>query len=186
MYIKEENMNKWQTLNSRVVYKNEFLIVRDDDVIDPNGNKGKRNIIEIGGGSVVVVAKQDNGELYLVGQNRYAVNDYSWEFVSGGMKLAENELKAAQRELAEELNLRARKWKKILSFYPGNSFMSRQAHVFLAEDLESACDEAVCDEYEKIDIRTVSVIDMKKEVSKGDIRDSFTICSFYAFLEHVK
>lgn len=176
-------MNKWKTINKKIVYKNKFLSIREDDVIDPNGNKGKRNIIEAGAGSVVVIAQKENGELYLVGQSRYAVNEYSWEFVSGGIKKGENELKAAKRELAEELNLKAKKWEKILSFHPNNSLMNREVYVFLAEDLLSANNSNFRDSYERINKKTVSISKIKNNIKKGAIKDGFTICSFYSYLQ---
>lgn len=175
-------MGKWKTINKKRVYENDFLAVRQDEVIDPNGNQGKRNVVEMGGGSVIVIAENEDRELYLVGQSRYAVDEYSWEFVSGGIKPDEEVLTAAKRELAEELGLTASDWFKLGVFHPSNSLMDRQAHVYLVKDLAVISGKTQGDDYEKIDTRTVPANAVKQEINSGKIKDALTICAFYYYL----
>ena len=173
-------MKQWKTLSSKNVYKNEFLSLSEDKVIDPNGNQTMRNVIDMGEGSVVIIAINEKQEFYLVGQPRYAVNEYSWEFVSGGIKEGESPLVAAQRELAEELNLQAIDWKQIMAFHPNNSLMSRTAYVFIATNLNKI--DYPRDSYESIEIKSVTETSLRESINRGEIKDSFTLCGYLGYI----
>lgn len=174
-------MNKWKTLKKKTVYQNNFLTLREDDVLDPNNNKTKRNVIEIGDGSIVVVALNKEKRFYLVGQSRYAINQYSWEFVSGGIKQKETPLMAAKRELAEELRLKAERWKQIFTFHPSNGLMNRVAYVFMAEELNER-NNLKKDPHEKISIRAITEKNLIKEIKDKKIQDAFTVVALFSYL----
>ena len=48
---------------------------------------------------------------WIVGQYRYPHRAYSWEIPEGGGPVGEEPLLSAQRELAEEVGLSARRWR---------------------------------------------------------------------------
>ncbi len=175
-------MSKWITKNSKSVYKNKFLEIFENEIIDPNGNPGMRNKINIGEGSVVIVVEDLNGSLYMVGQERYAVAEYSKEFISGGIKEGEKPLEAAKRELAEEVGLAAEYWKEILVFNPMNSLSERKVYVYLTKDISKT--QAKADDYEKIDIIISKPEKIAKEILNGDIKDALTICSMFAYFNN--
>lgn len=75
----------WRKISSKIIHKNPWWEVVEDDVIIPNGEKGKYYYVD-GADSVMIVAS-DKDEIYLVGQTRYLVNNfYSWEIIGGGLK----------------------------------------------------------------------------------------------------
>src|SRR4051812_30607679 len=89
--------NPWETTSSRVAYKNNWVRVREDEVIRPDGTPGLYGVIEIRP-SVGVVAMNHLDEVVLVGQWRYPLNRYSWEIPRGGSQPGETDmLAAAQR-----------------------------------------------------------------------------------------
>ena len=175
-------MSKWITKNTKSVYKNKFLEIFENEIVDPNGNPGIRNKINIGDGSVVIVAEDSSGGLYMVGQERYAVDEYSKEFISGGIKKDEKPLEAAKRELAEEVGLEAEYWKEILVFNPMNSMSERKVYVYIAKELKKT--QAESDDYEKIDIIISKPEKIVKEILNGNIKDALTICSLFAYLNN--
>jgi hypothetical protein len=75
--------NPWKTLSSRTAYQNEWLRVREDGVLRPDGNPGIYGVVEIRP-SVGILAFNAAGEIALVGQWRYTIERYSWEIVRGG------------------------------------------------------------------------------------------------------
>ena len=87
--------NPWQTLSSRSVYENDWVRVREDEVIQPDGQKGIYGVIEIPA-SVGIVAVNDNDEIALAGQWRYPLGRYSWEIPRGGSHGDPNLLGVAQ------------------------------------------------------------------------------------------
>jgi 8-oxo-dGTP pyrophosphatase MutT (NUDIX family) len=103
--------NPWQTKASRIAYENAWIRVREDEVIRPDGKPGLYGVVEIRP-SIGVVALNNQSEIALVGQWRYALNRHSWEIPRGGSTPHETDmLTTAQRELAEEVGVNAQHWK---------------------------------------------------------------------------
>ena len=90
-------------------------------------------------GAVAIVALRegaDGEEIALVDQYRHPVRAVLWEVPAGLLDVAgEDYLTAAQRELAEETDLRAERWDVLVDYFttPGGS--TESLRVFLARDL---------------------------------------------------
>ncbi len=90
-------------------------------------------------GAVAVVALRegpDGEEIALVDQYRHPVRAVLWEIPAGLLDLAgEDYLTAAQRELAEETDLRAGQWDVLVDYFttPGGS--TESLRVYLARDV---------------------------------------------------
>jgi 8-oxo-dGTP pyrophosphatase MutT (NUDIX family) len=98
------------TQSSRVAYKNEWIRVREDRVLRPDGQPGLYGVVEIRP-SVGIVAIDESDRIVLVGQWRYAPGRHSIEIPRGGSQPGEVDMLAvAKRELAEEAGLFARHW----------------------------------------------------------------------------
>ena len=127
--------NPWKTKSSRVVYENNWIRVREDEVIRPDGNPGIYGVIYIRP-SVGVVAINERDEVVLVGQWRYSVERYSWEVPRGGSHSGEMDmLLVAQRELAEETGVRAANWTCLGRVDNGNGVANDVQTLYLATGL---------------------------------------------------
>ena len=87
-------------------------------------------------GAVAVLALNDNDEVLLIKQYRAPVNEYLFEMPAGLRDHdGEDDLVAAQRELAEETDYQAGDWSHLQTFYttPGSS--SEVIEIFLARNL---------------------------------------------------
>lgn len=87
-------------------------------------------------GAVAVVALDEADRVALVRQYRHPVRAYLWEVPAGLLDVpGEPLLLAAQRELAEEADLRAARWHTLVDFCttPGGS--DEHIRIFLARDL---------------------------------------------------
>ena len=103
--------NPWRTKSSRIAYSNAWIRVREDEVIRPDGGAGLYGVVEIRP-SVGIVAMNERDEIVLAGQWRYALGRYSWEIPRGGSNPGETDMrKVAERELAEEVGLKAAEWR---------------------------------------------------------------------------
>jgi 8-oxo-dGTP pyrophosphatase MutT (NUDIX family) len=128
--------NPWKTLSSHTAYQNEWLRVREDAVLRPDGNPGIYGVVEIRP-SVGILAFNAAGEIALVGQWRYTIERYSWEIVRGGSSEGETDMQAiAQRELREEAGFVARTWRPLAAFDVCNGVTTDVQHIFIARDLE--------------------------------------------------
>jgi 8-oxo-dGTP pyrophosphatase MutT (NUDIX family) len=129
--------NPWRTDASRVVLQREHLRIREDQVTQPDGQPGSYVYLEVLTPVVSVVPVDDAGNVYLVRQWRYPWGHNSWEIPSGSGEAGETALEAAQRELAEEVGIRASEWESLAGGY-SSATVNGHWHMFLARGLEPA------------------------------------------------
>ncbi len=121
----------WKILGTRVVYKNPWIAVHEDRVIQPDEKKSIYGTIDFKSGSTIV-AFDENNRVLLAHEYRYGSHRYSYEAVSGGREKGETFLAAAKRELAEEAGLVARKWQSFGYVELPTSIMNFHEYMFLA------------------------------------------------------
>lgn len=165
--------NPWKTVKSRIVYKNPWISVREDEVIQPNGTAGIYGVLDtrIANGVVALTPKR---EVYLVGQYRYPNDAYSWEIIEGGTDEGEEPLDCAKRELKEEAGLIARIWHPLgHEIHTSNCVTSEVGFLYIAEDLTETDPDP--DDTEILQIRKVPFADAIAMVESGEIVDALTI-----------
>jgi 8-oxo-dGTP pyrophosphatase MutT (NUDIX family) len=126
--------NPWRTLDTRVVYANSWITVREDSVIRPDGQPGIYGIVEIPP-SVGILALDDRDEIALVSQWRYTLGKMSLEIPTGGSEAGETILEAAGRELAEEAGVTAATWIPLGSIDNSNGVTTDVSHIYIARAL---------------------------------------------------
>lgn len=135
MVKRPAHINPWDTRESRVVYENAWIRVREDDVLRPDGTPGIYGVVEIRP-SVGIVAVNERDEIALVGQWRYALNRHSWEIPRGGSAPGETDmLTTGQRELAEEAGVKAAKWEALGAVDVCNGVANDVQTLYLASNL---------------------------------------------------
>ena len=77
-------------------------------------------------GSAVMMAVDEKKRILLVRQYRLPAGQKMWELPAGRLDPGENPLQAAKRELIEETGNRARKWRKLRSYYASPGFVARE------------------------------------------------------------
>jgi ADP-ribose pyrophosphatase len=172
---KQARDSKVRVLSSKTVYQGKVFHVTSDEVVEPSGVRATRDIVRHQG-SVVVLAVDGSvpdRRVLLIRQYRYAPDETMWEIPAGRIDEGEEALAGAKRELAEETGFTAKKWKRVLSFYPSPGFMSEIMHIFLAEELTKG--KATPEEDERIAKRFFPLEDVVRMISSGKIRDGKTI-----------
>lgn len=90
-------------------------------------------------GAAAVVALDDQDRVVLIRQYRHPIRQRNWEIPAGLLDVpGEDPLLAAQRELAEEVELAAARWDHLVSFTPTPGSSSEVIHVYLARELSAA------------------------------------------------
>lgn len=92
------------------------------------------------GAVAVVVMRGEEGaeEILLLRQYRHPVNASLWEIPAGLLDIpGEDSLVAAERELAEEADLKAARWDVLVDFFTSPGGSTEPLRVFLARDLEA-------------------------------------------------
>lgn len=175
--------NPWKTLESREIYRNAWIRVREDQVIRPDGNAGIYGVVETRLATGVVALSQAR-EVYLVGQYRYTMEQYSWELPEGGSDDGEDALAAAKRELREETGLTARDWTPLGSeIHLSNCHSSERAYLFLAQGLELG--EATPDGTEVLAVKRVPFREALQMADKGEIQDAMTLLGLHRAAQHL-
>ena len=169
--------NPWKTLSTRSVYENDWVRVREDEVIQPDGQKGIYGVIEIPA-SVGIVAVNDKDEIALAGQWRYPLGRYSWEIPRGGSHGDPNLLGVAQRELAEEAGVEAADWQAIGSVDVCNGVTNDVQHLFVATNLRPV--QARQDPFEQVIAEWHPFTRAVEMVMQGEITE---VCSVAAILK---
>ena len=93
-------------LDSAVQYRNPWITVREDRVIEPDGQDGTFGVVEMTPG-VSVLPVDDDGTVYLVRVYRYTLDRHCLEALAGGIEDDEDPREAARRELREEAGIDA-------------------------------------------------------------------------------
>jgi ADP-ribose diphosphatase len=139
-----------ELLRSETVFDGPFVDVAKKRYRRADGSEVERQVVEHPG-SVGIVAHDDEC-VYLVSQPREAVEeDGLLEIPAGTLdKEEESELECAERELAEEVGLRAERWSELHAIYPSCGFLSEKLTIFEATGLSPAAGEA--DETEDIEV----------------------------------
>jgi 8-oxo-dGTP pyrophosphatase MutT (NUDIX family) len=171
--------NPWKTLRSRISYTNNWLRVREDEVLRPDGQPGIYGVVEIRP-SVGVLAFNDDREIALVGQWRYTVGRYGWEIVRGGSSEDETDMQAvARRELIEETGFAAAQWSPLGAVDVCNGVTTDVQHLFVARDLTFTGPHQ--DPVEEIETRWVPFEEAVLMAGDGRITE---VCSVAAILRY--
>ncbi len=127
--------NKWTTLSTEKVYDNPWIKLEEHQVINPGGGRGIYGKVHFKNTAIGVIALDKDDNIWLVGQHRYPLNEWSWEIPEGGGPKGTEVLESAKRELKEEIGLVAEKWTIIQRAHLSNSVSDEEGFIFLAEEL---------------------------------------------------
>lgn len=165
----------WKKLSSRLIWENDWMGVYEDDVINPGGGRNRYGHVHFKNRAVAIVPLDEEGNTWLVGQDRYTLGQWSWELPMGGAPLDEDPLDAAKRELREETGLTAGKWSELMRLHTSNSITDEAAVVFVARDLTAG--EPEFEETEDLEIRQLPLAEAIAMARRGEITDAISVAA---------
>jgi 8-oxo-dGTP pyrophosphatase MutT (NUDIX family) len=171
----KQEKNPWQTINTTVVYNNNWITVNHHEVINPSGNEGIYGVVHFKNLAIGIIPLDDDLNTWIVGQYRYPLNQYSWEIPEGGGKLNVNILESAKRELLEECGLEAKSWQNILTMHLSNSVSDEVSYVFVAKGLKQVM--AQPEETEQLQIKKLPFMQVYNMVMNGEITDAISVAA---------
>ena len=165
----------WKTLDTRIVYDNPWITVREDRVINPGGGKNNYGHIHFKRTAVAIVPLDEGGNTWIVGQDRYTLGEYSWEVPMGATEQGEEPLETAFRELKEETGLTAGSMQMLMRLHTSNSVTDEVGVVFVARDLSEGGTEF--DETEDLEVRRLPLAEVVAMIERGEMTDAISVAA---------
>ncbi|WP_026918047.1 NUDIX domain-containing protein [Gordonia shandongensis] len=175
--------HRFVTHASRTAYEGAILALRIDEVEMPGGDVARREVVEHDG-AVAVVARDDDGRIAMVRQYRHPVGRRLLELPAGLLDggPGESPLDAARRELAEETDLAAERWRVLVDLVSSPGFTDESVRVFLAEELSVIAPAGRIDEEADMTVEWLALDEAVAMVMRGEIVNATAVAGLLATL----
>jgi 8-oxo-dGTP pyrophosphatase MutT (NUDIX family) len=166
-----------ETLGSRIVYQNRWLSLREDRIRRQDGAEGIYGVVDKPPFALVI--PWDGELLHLVGQWRYPVRRFCWEFPQGALEGRPDAPmeEVARTELAEETGLRPGKLELIGELYAAYGYSSQSYSVFLATELTHGPADPEHEEQGLVG-RTVTPDEFEAMMQSGEMPDAHSAAAY--------
>jgi 8-oxo-dGDP phosphatase len=170
-------------VSSRVVYRNHWMSVREDQILRPDGSPGVYGVIDKDDFALVIPAERDG--FWLVEQFRYPVGARRWEFPQGTFDPGATGSPAdlARAELAEETGLRAGQLTHLGHLHCAYGMSSQGFDVFLGTDLVAGPPRRSVEEQDMRQ-RWLPRAEFEQLVRTGEITDDASLAAYTLLLLH--
>lgn len=162
----------WTILKTEKIFENDFLTLSEDKVIRPDGEPGKYATIRFVRGSSILPI-DDEGNIYITDQFRYALGRKDIEVASGAIENDEQPIETAKREVFEELGIEAEEWIEMSVVESNTSITDSRAYLFLARGLTFHRPDQ--EGSEDIDIIKMPLEEAVQKVMSGEITHDQTV-----------
>jgi ADP-ribose pyrophosphatase len=165
-----------KTLESKIVYQNKWMTVKEDIIQRENGSTGIYGIVEKP--DFAVIAAIEDAKVYLVEQHRYPVGSKFWELPQGSWESSSiSACDLARSELREETGIVAHTMEHIGHLFLAYGYSSQGYDIFMASGLEHASQD-LDDEEHGLAVRSFSISDVESMIVQGSIKDATTVAAF--------
>lgn len=160
-------------ISSERVFDGALLRVNKDIVKLPNGRQASREWI-MHPGAAAVIPVLPNGDIILVRQYRYPIQQVTWEIPAGKLDQPdEDPLECARRELKEETGYEADIMVKLLTIATTVGFSNERIHIYAAKELTAG--QQCPDEDEFINTAAVPMKKALGMIADGTIYDAKSV-----------
>ena len=158
-------------LESKDIFQGRVIHVTLDTVRLEDGHTSLREVVHHHGGACVLPIDAD-GNVYMVRQFRYALNEEIWELPAGKLEPGEDPFESAKRELSEECGLTADHYIDLGVVYPTVGYDSEKIYLWAATGLHRGGQHLDAGEF--LDVVKMPFTDALAKVLNGEIKDSKT------------
>ncbi len=163
-------------LSTREVYRNRWMVVREDEVERDNGARGIYGVVEKHD-SAIVIAMED-GCVFLVEQFRYPIGERSLEFPQGSLEdNGVDSSEIARVELREETGIEAASLEPLGEIVIAIGYSNQKTNAFLARDLRHGASTPEAEEHD-LKVLKVSVPEFEQLLRENKIKDAQTMAAW--------
>ena len=167
-------------LSTRVVYRNPWMTVREDEIERNNGTHGIYGVIEKCDSAIVIAI--DGNDVYLVRQYRYPVGMTTLEFPQGSLERNDvDPALIAREELQAETGLVADTMERLGVIYIAWGYANQKTYAFLATGLKQAVGHRDAEEHD-LAVQRVSLIEFQRLIRDNVIKDAQTMAAWSLYL----
>jgi ADP-ribose pyrophosphatase len=175
-------MEKWKVLESKYLHQKEWLTIREDKCLMPNGNIIPSFYVNEYPDWVNAFALTKSGKVLMVRQYRHGINTIETELPGGVSEKGESMEDACRREVLEETGFTFDKWQYLGKVSANPSTTNNFTHFFLATGGEKTGEQDL-DHSEELDVLEVSLDELKTMLRENQIMQSLHVtCIFYALM----
>jgi len=164
-------MNQPETLKTEEIYRGRIFDVSLATIREEEKTY-TREIISHPGSAVIVPIFADE-TVALVRQYRHPAGKYLLEIPAGSLAADEDPKTGAERELEEEIGVRAAHVEKLTEFYVSPGFLGEKMYVYLATDFTESRQNLEDDELLRVE--RIPLRDCVELIKNGAIEDAKTM-----------
>ncbi|GAA0443894.1 NUDIX hydrolase [Lentibacillus halophilus] len=179
-------MSEWEekTIRTESIYDGNIIQLQVDDVLLPDENISKRELIKHPGAVGIIPITKDN-KIVFVKQYRKPLEKALVEIPAGKLEDAEDPQVTARRELEEETGYKAGSLDFVVSFYTSPGFADEIMHLYVTKDIEPLKDALPGDADEFVERVELTLDEAKQYVNEQRIHDAKTNYAIL-YLERMK
>jgi len=174
---------RWKKIDSKIIYKNPWLQLREDSVIRPDGKRGKYSVLERSPVNFIIALDQE-GLIIFIKEYRYPIQKTILQLPAGTTDNGDSFLASAKKELFEETGIRAKTWERLGKFYIGPGHENIYANVFLATNLITLSSNKSNQAGNELILKVIKLHlpEIRQLISSGKIECGITLAALNIFL----
>lgn len=166
-------------LSSQLIYHGKVVSLSVDIIKLPDGRETSREVVRHSE-CIAVVALDEQNNIILVQQYRYAVGKSLLEIPAGGIEPGEDPVEAVRRELQEEIGYLPGKIEKLGGFYSAPGYGTEYLHCYLATDLKPS--QLIAEDTTEIEVLRITPTEIPRLIASGEICDAKSIAALLTYL----
>lgn len=171
-----DGMKKFEekTIASKHIFSGNIISVQVDDVVLPDGNHSKRELVKHPG-AVAIIALTDDKRMIFVEQYRKPLERSLVEIPAGKIEANEAPNITAKRELEEETGYTTKELIYLTSFYTSPGFADEIIHIYYTDDIDLLAEAVSGDDDEFVEQIYLTIDEAEQYIKDKKIYDAKTI-----------
>lgn len=163
-----------KTIKTEHIFEGHVISLQVDDVLLPDGNKSKRELVKHPG-AVAVIALTEDQRMLFVEQYRKPLERSLVEIPAGKIEADEPPHITARRELEEETGYTTTTLTYVASFYTSPGFADEIIHLYYTDDIQKLDEPVQGDEDEFVELLHLTIEEAEAYMKEEKIHDAKTM-----------
>ena len=177
---KRSDPHEWLTFGERDLYNSEWVRLSLVDVEPPHGERFEHHVVTLRPAAMTAVLDDAREHVGLIWRHRFAPGLWNWELPGGLVDDGEDPATTAAREVEEELGLKVKNLRHLVTFEPMVGMVRAQHHVYCAVGYEDIGAPAERNEGEGV--TWIPLTSVRQLIDEGKVSNSGTLVALLHLL----